>query len=83
MLDEPLPVHLVLVFLARKVLGHLEDLDELPDSEPGPLSLISFDLMNPVAVLVVDWLRIVDLNQLIRVHIKFAAALDHVQEPSV
>lgn len=36
--DEPLPVDLVLVLLARIVLGDLEDLDELANGESCPLA---------------------------------------------
>lgn len=35
--DEPLPVNLVLVFLTWVLLCHLEDLNQFPHREPGPL----------------------------------------------
>lgn len=38
LLDEPLPVNLILVLLAGELLSHSEYLDQLSDSEPRALT---------------------------------------------
>lgn len=38
--DEPLPVNLILVFLARKLIGHMEYFDELSNSKSSSLAII-------------------------------------------
>ena len=87
LLDEPLPVHLVLVLLARVLLSDLEYFDQLSNCKPGPLPWKFLHLLElshlpfSSSVLHIGW--ILDFHDDVLLHRQPLLLNMHVYEPLV
>lgn len=80
---EFLPVHLVLVLLAWKILRYLEDLNQFANREPSSLALIPLQLTHPAAALIMYRLLVIYLYQFVLIAINLLALLHHIEEPPI
>ena len=87
MLDESLPIDLVLILLARVLLCDLEYFDKLSDSEPGPLTgefLHLFELSHlPLSPGVVHADGILNFQNDVLLHGQSLLLNVHVNEPLI
>lgn len=84
LLDEPLPVHLILILLARKFLRHSENLDKFANRKSRPLARELLDCFEGLSISqMTRALRILDLHDNIGFHGQPFSLADHVEEPLI